>query len=66
MKIEKELKDQIKSNRLHTLQQRYYDLYLDLISLEAVGNTARAEEIKNEMEKIKKVYQVVEEVKTEE
>lgn len=66
MKIEKGLKDQIKSNRLHTLQQRYYDLYLDLISLEAVGNTARAEEIKNEMEKIKKVYQVVEEVKTEE
>ncbi|MFA4854182.1 MAG: hypothetical protein WC616_02395 [Candidatus Omnitrophota bacterium] len=65
MKIPKDVKDQVKKQRLTMLQNRYYNFHLDYISLKNMGDEKRADECKTEMDKIEVAYKIVEAENTE-
>lgn len=59
MDVDAAIKESIKANRLADLQRRYYNLQLDVTALEAVGDMARAEEIKKIMDNIQMAYDAI-------
>jgi hypothetical protein len=60
VKIEKEIKEQAKKNRLQQLKMRYFDLEMDKIALEAVGNFEDAKLVAKRMEDLLKAYAAIE------
>lgn len=67
MQIEKELKQAVKEQRLHSLEAFYFDRQMDLIALEANGITKGPEcvKIKKQMEECEKSYAAIESIPVE-
>lgn len=60
MKIEKEIKERAKAQRLQQLKMRYFELEMDRIALEAVGDKEAAALVKERMEGVQKAYKAIE------
>ncbi|HAY22602.1 MAG TPA: hypothetical protein DCY27_10650 [Desulfobacterales bacterium] len=60
MFIEKEIKEYAKNTRLKQLKMRYFDLEMDRVSLEYIGDKEAVAQIKQRMEDVKKAYKAVE------
>jgi len=64
LNIGKEIMDKGKSRRLEQLKQRYFDLYMDKISLEAIGDTGGAVQRAQQMEALGKSYTEIAKIDT--
>lgn len=65
MQIEKEIKKELKEQRLQQLKRRYYDLELDRLTFAALGNEKDATAIAERQEQIAKAYETIEAVQAQ-
>lgn len=63
MKIEKEMKNKLIEQRLHTLKSRYFELELDRVALEATDNLEELDMVVKRMGDIEKACKAVEAIK---
>jgi hypothetical protein len=59
MQIEKEIKDQVKDQKLLQLKIQYATLEMDKVALESVGDTDGAKQIEERMNNIRKAYEAI-------
>jgi len=59
MQIEKEIKDQVKEQKLLHLKIQYATLEMDKVALESVGDTDGAKQIEERMNQIQKAYEAI-------
>lgn len=66
MRIETEIRDKAKQHRLKALRVKYFEIYMDMVSMQATGDAAGAEVAQNRLDNIQKAYETVEAIPTEE
>jgi hypothetical protein len=65
MNIEKEIKQQLKTQRMDQLKRRYFELELDKAALEATANEDAVKETVLRMDQVQKAYDAVEKIPVE-
>jgi hypothetical protein len=64
MEIDTATKDKLKVARLTEIERKYYNLQLDVIALEAVGDIERVNEMKKIMADVQKAYDAIASIDT--
>lgn len=60
--MDQSVRDNLKQQRLNDYEAQMYLLEMDIVALEAVGDTVRVSESRNLLEQMKRAYRAVEEL----